>query len=138
MVETTLYKDALTNSMTYLGQQPDTVFIGQQVLWHGNPMSTTIGEVPKDKFSGTYEQVEQFSKEIDMLELPAKGCDGNSCMTAIALRDQVAQLEQQIYEHESVLFTLTSQLGINPFDDGLADSCCPRIIPNQDDEDPIV
>lgn len=49
MVETTLYKDALTNSMTYLGQQPDTVFIGQQVLWHGNPMSTTIGEVPKDK-----------------------------------------------------------------------------------------
>ncbi len=45
----TPYKDALTNSMTYLGQQEDTVFIGQQVLWHGNPMSTTIGEVPKDK-----------------------------------------------------------------------------------------
>jgi len=49
MIQTSLYKDALTNSMTYLGQQPDTVFIGQQVLWHGNPMSTTIGEVPKDK-----------------------------------------------------------------------------------------
>jgi pyruvate/2-oxoglutarate/acetoin dehydrogenase E1 component len=49
MVQTSSYKDALTNSMTYLGQQPDTVFIGQQVLWHGNPMSTTIGEVPKDK-----------------------------------------------------------------------------------------
>ena len=49
MVQTSLYKDSLTNSMTYLGQQPDTVFIGQQVLWHGNPMSTTIGEVPKDK-----------------------------------------------------------------------------------------
>ena len=49
MVQTSLYKDALTNSMTYLGQQPDTVFIGQQVLWHGNPMSTTIGEIPKDK-----------------------------------------------------------------------------------------
>ena len=45
----TPYKDALTNSMTYLGQQEDTVFIGQQILWHGNPMSTTIGEVPKDK-----------------------------------------------------------------------------------------
>lgn len=43
------YKDALTKSMTYLGQQPNTVFIGQQVLWHGNPMSTTIGDVPKDK-----------------------------------------------------------------------------------------
>ena len=45
----TPYKDALTNSMTYLGQQPNTVFIGQQVLWHGNPMSTTIGDVPKEK-----------------------------------------------------------------------------------------
>ena len=45
----TPYKDALTNSMTFLGQQEDTVFIGQQVLWHGNPMSTTIGDVPKDK-----------------------------------------------------------------------------------------
>jgi pyruvate/2-oxoglutarate/acetoin dehydrogenase E1 component len=45
----TPYKDALTKSMTYLGQQEDTVFLGQQILWHGNPMSTTIGEVPKDK-----------------------------------------------------------------------------------------
>ena len=48
-VQTSLYKDALTNVMTFLGQQEDTVFIGQQVLWHGNPMSTTIGEVLKDK-----------------------------------------------------------------------------------------
>ena len=47
--EYTPYKDGLTKSMTYLGQQDDTVFIGQQILWHGNPMSTTIGEVPKDK-----------------------------------------------------------------------------------------
>ena len=45
----TPYKDALTKSMDFLGEQPDTVFIGQQVLWHGNPMSTTIGDVPKDK-----------------------------------------------------------------------------------------
>jgi pyruvate/2-oxoglutarate/acetoin dehydrogenase E1 component len=45
----TPYKDALTKSMDFLGEQEDTVFIGQQVLWHGNPMSTTIGNVPKDK-----------------------------------------------------------------------------------------
>lgn len=45
----THYKDSLTNVMTYLGQQPDTIFIGQQILYHGNPMSTTIGEVPKEK-----------------------------------------------------------------------------------------
>ena len=47
--EYTPYKDALTNSMTFLGQKMDTVFIGQQLLWHGNPMSTTIGDVPKEK-----------------------------------------------------------------------------------------
>ena len=48
-MEKNLYKDSLLNSMTYLGQQKDTVFIGQQVVWQGNPMSTTLVEVPKDK-----------------------------------------------------------------------------------------
>ena len=47
--EYTPYKDALTNSMKFLGQQSNTTFIGQQVLWAGNPMSTTLGEVPKEK-----------------------------------------------------------------------------------------
>ena len=47
--EYTPYKDALSNSMAFLGEQKDTVFIGQQVLWAGNPMSTTLGGVPKDK-----------------------------------------------------------------------------------------
>ena len=47
--EYTPYKDALTNAMKELGQKEDTIFIGQQILWHGNPMSTTIGDVPKDK-----------------------------------------------------------------------------------------
>lgn len=43
------YKDALTNAMTFLGEQPDTIFIGQQTLFAGNPMSTTLGGVPKNK-----------------------------------------------------------------------------------------
>jgi pyruvate/2-oxoglutarate/acetoin dehydrogenase E1 component len=47
--EYTHYKDALTNSMKFLGEQNDTIFIGQQVLWAGNPMGTTLGNVPKDK-----------------------------------------------------------------------------------------
>ena len=45
----TNYKDALTNSMTELGRKRDTIFIGQQLLWHGNPMSTTVVNVPKEK-----------------------------------------------------------------------------------------
>jgi pyruvate/2-oxoglutarate/acetoin dehydrogenase E1 component len=48
-IQYTPYKDALTRSMDFLGEREDTVFIGQQVLWHGNPMSTTIGGVPKEK-----------------------------------------------------------------------------------------
>jgi pyruvate/2-oxoglutarate/acetoin dehydrogenase E1 component len=44
-----LYKDALTSAMMELGKMDNTIFIGQQLLWHGNPMSTTVGEVPKEK-----------------------------------------------------------------------------------------
>ena len=43
------YKDALTAAMTFLGKQEDTVFIGQQIVYAGNPMSTTLGNVSKDK-----------------------------------------------------------------------------------------
>jgi len=43
------YKDALTDAMTYLGQQDNTVFIGQQVAYPGNPMSSTLVNVAKDK-----------------------------------------------------------------------------------------
>lgn len=43
------YKDSLTNSMTYLGEKTNTVFIGQQVLWPGNPMSSTLVNVDKTK-----------------------------------------------------------------------------------------
>mgnify|MGYP003337709991 CR=1 FL=1 len=43
------YKDALTEAMTFLGNQEDTVFIGQQIVYAGNPMSTTLGQVSKDK-----------------------------------------------------------------------------------------
>lgn len=47
--EYTRYKDALTTVMTELGKKDDTIFIGQQILFAGNPMSTTLGEVPKNK-----------------------------------------------------------------------------------------
>lgn len=43
------YKDSLINAMTYLGSKDDTVFIGQQIVYAGNPMSTTLVNVSKDK-----------------------------------------------------------------------------------------
>ena len=45
----TPYKDALTDAMTFLGEKDNTVFIGQQIVYAGNPMSTTLGNVSKDK-----------------------------------------------------------------------------------------
>lgn len=45
----TPYKDALSNSMTFLSEKSDTIFIGQQILFQGNPMSTTLNDVPKSK-----------------------------------------------------------------------------------------
>ena len=45
----TVYKDSLTTAMTYLGNKDDTIFIGQQIVYAGNPMSTTLGNVSKDK-----------------------------------------------------------------------------------------
>jgi pyruvate/2-oxoglutarate/acetoin dehydrogenase E1 component len=47
--EYTPYKDALTNVMTFLGEKNDIIFIGQQIVYAGNPMSTTLGSVPKEK-----------------------------------------------------------------------------------------
>jgi pyruvate/2-oxoglutarate/acetoin dehydrogenase E1 component len=43
------YKDALTNAMTELSKLENTIFIGQQIIYAGNPMSTTLGNVPKEK-----------------------------------------------------------------------------------------
>ena len=43
------YKDSLINAMTYLGNKDNTIFIGQQIVYAGNPMSTTLINVPKDK-----------------------------------------------------------------------------------------
>lgn len=45
----TPYKDALTEAMTELGHKDNIVFIGQQIVYAGNPMSTTLINVDKSK-----------------------------------------------------------------------------------------
>jgi pyruvate/2-oxoglutarate/acetoin dehydrogenase E1 component len=42
------YKDELTKAMTFLAEKDNTVFIGQQIVYAGNPMSTTLTNVPKE------------------------------------------------------------------------------------------
>jgi len=46
---TSLYKDTLTYVMSSLAQKEQIIFIGQQTVYAGNPMSTTLGNVPKEK-----------------------------------------------------------------------------------------
>src|SRR3990167_6934122 len=43
------YSDELAKAMTWLGEQPDTVFIGQQVCYPGNAMFKTLSGVPMEK-----------------------------------------------------------------------------------------
>lgn len=45
----TPYKDALTKSMKHLAEMNNSIFIGQQIVYAGNPMSTTLDHVPKEK-----------------------------------------------------------------------------------------
>lgn len=47
--QTSPYKDALTDAMTFLGSKENTIFIGQQIVYAGNPMSTTLTNVSKEK-----------------------------------------------------------------------------------------
>jgi len=51
--EFTPYVDALTDSMSMLMDDPDTIFIGQQIVYYGNPMSKTIEGLPKDRMIET-------------------------------------------------------------------------------------
>jgi len=44
-----MYVDELTKAMTWLGEQPDTVFLGQQVCYPGNGLFKTLEGVPMDK-----------------------------------------------------------------------------------------
>lgn len=80
-----------------------------------------------------------LKEEIRMLELPATGCDGNGCITALNLKAKMHELEQQLFQYESVMFNLSSQLSINPFDDNEYPDggCCPRNEPNLEQLAPI-
>lgn len=43
------YKEILSYQMQLLGQKENSIFIGQQIMFSGNPMSTTLQSVPKEK-----------------------------------------------------------------------------------------
>ena len=49
----TPYVDALTTAMKTIMQDESTIFIGQQIVYYGNPMSKTIEGLPKEKMIET-------------------------------------------------------------------------------------
>ena len=51
--EFTPYVDALTESMKLVMDDPSTIFIGQQIVYYGNPMSKTIEGLPKERMIET-------------------------------------------------------------------------------------
>ena len=51
--EYTPYLDELTKSMKLCMDDPSTIFIGQQIVYYGNPMSKTIEGLPKDRMIET-------------------------------------------------------------------------------------
>ena len=44
-----MYKDELTEVMTWLGERPDTLFLGQSVAYPGNALYKTLAGVPMEK-----------------------------------------------------------------------------------------
>jgi pyruvate/2-oxoglutarate/acetoin dehydrogenase E1 component len=51
--EYTPYLDALTDAMKLCMEDPTTLFIGQQIIYYGNPMSKTIEGLPKERMIET-------------------------------------------------------------------------------------
>ncbi len=46
--EYTPYKDTLSKMMEELAKKENVIFIGQQIVYRGNPMSTTLDNVDKN------------------------------------------------------------------------------------------
>ena len=51
--EYTPYVDNLTKAMELCMADPSTIFIGQQIVYYGNPMSKTIEGLPKERMIET-------------------------------------------------------------------------------------
>jgi pyruvate/2-oxoglutarate/acetoin dehydrogenase E1 component len=51
--EYTPYVDALTEAMQLVMEDPSTIFIGQQIVYYGNPMSKTIEGLPIERMIET-------------------------------------------------------------------------------------
>jgi len=85
------YFDELKRSMTWLGEQPDTIFLGQAVGYPGTAMTNTLGDVDKSK----------------LLEMPVSEEMQMGITTGLAVRGKVPI---SIYPRWNFLFCAVNQL----------------------------
>ena len=91
----TPYKDALTAAMTFLGQKDDTLFIGQQIVYAGNPMSTTLGNVDKDNKMIEVPVMEETQMGFSL----GLAMNGNTVITFYPRWDFIISASNQLINH---------------------------------------
>ena len=85
------YFDELKRSMTWLGEQPDTIFLGQAVGYPGTAMTNTLGDVDKSK----------------LVEMPVSEEMQMGITTGLAVRGKVPI---SLYPRWNFLFCAVNQL----------------------------
>lgn len=98
------YKQALTDAMTYLGQKNNTKFIGQQIVFPGNPMSSTLDNVDKSKMIET-----PVFEEVQMGMSLGMAATGLSVITFYPRWDFLISATNQLVNHVDKWTLMTGQ-----------------------------
>ena len=93
-VEYTPYLDALTEAMKLSMEDDKTIFIGQQIVYYGNPMSKTIEGLPKERMIET-----PVMEETQMGMTLGLGMAGHSVVSFYPRWDFVVCAANQLINH---------------------------------------
>ena len=92
--KSTPYLDALTESMKLCMDDPNMMFIGQQIVYYGNPMSKTIEGLPKERMIET-----PVMEETQMGMTLGLGMAGHSVVSFYPRWDFVICAANQLVNH---------------------------------------
>ena len=92
--EFTPYLDALTEAMKLTMEDDKTIFIGQQIVYYGNPMSKTIEGLPKERMIET-----PVMEEVQMGMSLGLGMAGKSVVSFYPRWDFLICAANQLVNH---------------------------------------
>ena len=92
--EFTPYLDALTEAMKLTMEDDKTIFIGQQIVYYGNPMSKTIEGLPKERMIET-----PVMEEVQMGMSLGLGMAGKSAVSFYPRWDFLICAANQLVNH---------------------------------------